>query len=125
MSAETEIAWKRRGTQQFIDANPYAVILIPTIEIKTAAGGKVSTDGSPRLPQILRLIDQATASGTVPGRFRAQDGQQRRATFMLLGPWDAEMSVGDHWTVDGKRYEITEVLPDNGYEQRGMVTYYG
>lgn len=125
MSSASEIAWKQRGTDQFIAANPITLILIPKVEVKTGAGGKVATDGPPRMPQALRLIDQATASGNVPGRFRAQDGQQRRATFMLLGSWDAVMAVGDHWTVNGKRYEITEMLPDNGYEQRGMVTYYG
>lgn len=126
MSVSSEIALKRRGTDQFIAANPVSLTLTPKVEMKTGAGGKVSGDGPARLPQTLRLIDQASSSGTMPGRIRAQDGQQRRATFMLLGPWDSLMAVGDHWTdVEGKRYEITELLPDNGYEKRGMVTCYG
>lgn len=126
MSVESELEWKQRGTVQFIAANPVTLVLIPSVETKTPAGGKVSTDGPARLPQVLRLIDQSTPAGSVPGLLRAQDGAQRQASHMLLGAHDSLMAVGDHWTgADGKRYQVKELLPFNGYEQRGMVVCYG
>jgi hypothetical protein len=125
MNLEQELAFNRHQTGDFIAANPITLILIPKVEARTAAGGKVSADGPARLPQTLRLIDQGSGSGSVPGPIRAADGLQRRATHMLLGMWDAVIQQGDHWTSGGKRYEVLEVLHDNGYEQRGKVICYG
>jgi hypothetical protein len=31
------------------------------------------------------------------------------------------MAVGDTWKVGSTRYEIMELLPDNGYERRARV----
>lgn len=121
MATAAELQIKRRQTLAFIAANPYAVTLIPRVEVRTGAGGRVGSDGPPRLPQTLRLIDQSSASGNSPGALRSQDGLQRKGTHMLLGPYDASMALGDHWTSGGKQYHISELLPDNGYEKRGMV----
>ena len=126
MSVASEIAAKRRGTTAFIAANPTTLALIPVDITRTETGGKLVSDGQARPERVFRVIEQASAYGNNPGLLRAADGQQRRVTFQLLGDWDAEMAVGDHWTdADGVRLEVVELLPYNGYERRGRVVRYG
>lgn len=126
MNGLAELYAQRRVTTDFIASNPTSLALIEAGKVKTAAGGTVRANGPTRVAQTFRVIDQSTASGGVPGPLRTADGVSRRATHQLLGAWDADMAVGDHWIgTDGKRYEIVEVLPENGYERRGRVIAYG
>jgi hypothetical protein len=99
--------------------------LIPVRATRTSSGGTSYLDLPPRAEQTLRLIEQASAYGNSPGLLQSQDGKQRRVTYQLLGQWDAEIGVRDHWTMEGIRYEVAEVLPYNGYERRGQVIQYG
>lgn len=109
------------GTAEFIAAAPVLIALRPKVETKTAAGGKVRENGASRAAQTFRLIPQNSASANNPGVVRNADGVQRKATHVLLGMPDAVMAVGDTWTVGSVRYEILEILPDNGYERRARV----
>jgi hypothetical protein len=126
MSVESELRAKRRGTTAFIAANPSVLILIPTIRTTSASGGKLVSDGLGRDERVFRVIEQASAYGNSPGLLQSADGRQRRVTYQLLGEWDAEIAVGDHWTnAEGVRMEVVELLPYNGYERRGRVVQYG
>lgn len=125
MSTVAELRAKRRQTSAFIAAQPTTIALIPVSKAKTASGGVVTAQVTPRAEQTLRLIDQSTAGGNLPGILRAGDGQQRKITHQLLGAYDAVMAVGDFWMDGNARLEILELLPFNGYERRAMVTRYG
>jgi hypothetical protein len=122
MSIETELRINRRNTLAFIAARPTVITLIPVEKVKTPSGGTRLQDLPPRTAQTLRVIDQNSHTGNVPGLLTSTDGRQLKAVFQLLGPYDAVMAVGDHWAGEGKeRFEIAEMLPFNGYERRGGV----
>jgi hypothetical protein len=116
----------RFNTAQFIAKRPSVIELIPTVKTRTPSGGTALSDGAPRAAQILRLIELTSPSGNSPGRLRTQDGQQLKVTYQLLGQWDAVIEVGDHWEdASGAEYEVKDLLPYNGYEQRAEVTKRG
>jgi len=117
----------RRNTTAFIAARPSVLSLVPVSSLKTASGGTIKGDLPARPPQTLRLIEQTTTSGNAPGRLPTSDGHQLRVVYQLLGDWDAEMAVGDHWTdpASGAGYQIEELMPYNGYERRARVVAYG
>lgn len=126
MSVAAELRAQRRQTAGFIAANAMQLELLPRIRTKTASGYS-TTYGDPRPAQYFRLVDQSTTFlGNVPGRLRSSEGEQRKITHQLVGYWDAQVEVGDKW-VDalGARYEVDEILPDNGYERRAKVIRYG
>jgi PKD repeat protein len=109
------------GTLDFIQANPITLALLPRVETRTAAAGKVRETGPARAAQTFRLVPQNTSSANSPGVVQTADGTQRKATHVLVGMPDAVMAVGDTWKVGSTRYEIMELLPDNGYERRARV----
>lgn len=126
MSIESELRVNRFNTVRFIAARPIAVVLTPVLKVKTSTGGFRYEDLSERASQVFRLIDQNSATGNTPGMLTAIDGRQLKVWSQLLGSYDSEMAVGDHWTDEnGKRCEIGELLPYNGYERRAQVIRYG
>lgn len=116
-----ELALNRRVTQQFIAANPTTLVLQTGAMVKTAGGGKVRSATASRPAQVFRLIAQNSAIGNLPGPQSTGDGEARKSTYQLLGQWDSTMQVGDWWESGGKRFEVIELLPFNGYETRGRV----
>jgi hypothetical protein len=125
MSLQSELETQRRLTDMFIAANPITLALYPAGWVGSPSGGRARSATTPRAAQRFRLIDQSSTAGNSPGPQRAGDGKQRAATHQLLGAYNAVMEIDDWWTAGGKRYEITELLPDNGYERRARVTCYG
>lgn len=122
----TELAVNRENTRAFIAAHPLTLALIPTIRVKSGTGGIQLASGSPRVAQVLRLIEAPSAYGNSPGLIEAADGRQRRVTYQLLGEYTATIEVGDYWLdANGVRYEVVELLPYNDYERRGQVVFYG
>ncbi len=115
-----ELLVNRLNTNAFIAANPILVTLIPRMRSMTGTGLKL-IESDPRPAQVARLIDQTT--GNVQ---QAQDGIQRVDQFQLLLPFDGEVELNDYWEdAFGIRYEVTGILPNNGYERRAEVTRYG
>jgi hypothetical protein len=126
MSNETELRVNRVNTVRFIAARPTEVTLTPVEKVKTSSGGFRWEDRPDRDPQTFRIIDLNVPSGNSPGLLTAIDGKQLKVISQLLGPYDSVMAVGDHWTDEnGKRCEIGELLPYNGYERRAQVIRYG
>lgn len=124
MSLDTERRAQRGVTTRFIAANPSFIVLIPIVQTKTG-DGYTTADGEARDEQIFRLVDQSTELGNLPGRLRSSNGQERKATHQLVGYFDAVFAAGDHWFDETGRYEVDEILPDNGYERRAKVIRYG
>ena len=117
-----ELVVDRINTNAMIAANPVALTLIPRHTVRDGAGSRLIED-APRPLQIGRLLDQQnTASSPAPG----SDGPQRQDVFQLLLGWDGQVELYDYWVDnDGIRYEVTGILPYNGYEVRAEVTRFG
>lgn len=122
-SAELQV--HRLNTAVFISANPVIIELIPRTRLRSGTGTRW-VDGEPRPSQVARLIDQSSASGSIPGVLTTADGVQRKHGYMLLLPWDGEVGIHDYWIgEDGIKWETVDLLPDNGYERRAEVIRYG
>lgn len=116
-----ELVIQRKATDWFIAWNPSEIILIPKIKVKSGSGTK-EEDGTPRGMQVFRLIPQAETTPPVPLN---NGGQERVIDYVLLGPWNADMQIGDHWrNTLGFLLEIFDVT-SNGYEVKGLVEKHG
>lgn len=125
MIPEPELSAHRSVTDAFIAANPSTVTLTPRERVKTGSGTKL-VEGLARPPQVMRIIDQSSPKGPTPGMVIAGDGKQRKVEYQLLGRWDALVGLYDVFTdPQGIRWEVAEILPDNGYERRAQVIRYG
>jgi len=120
-----ELELQRRNTQAFIDSNPTTLTLIPRTRVKRGSGFQW-IEGQPRAPQVLRVIDQSSTRGPVQGSVHTADGVERRVEYQLLGNYQAAIGLYDTWVdANGLRWEIAELLPDNGYERRAQVVRRG
>lgn len=118
-----ELAVHRKNTEWFIAWNPIDLVLIPKVRTKTGSGSVIE-DGPPRPVQRMRLIPQSET--TPPTIIDSGTGQERVISFVLLGTYDAQMDVGDHWTDDaGNYYEVINVNDYNGYEVKGLIEAHG
>lgn len=125
MSRADELRLQRKGTVAFIEANPVSVQLIPRTKVTDGSGSRW-VEEAPRAAQTFRIIDQSTARLSTTVTVRTSDGQERLADFMLLGEHDAVVGLYDVWDdTDGKRYEVAQLYPDNGYEVRAAVVRQG
>jgi|SRR5687768_2529468 len=115
----TERDMQRVQTRAFIDANPTTVTLSPRIRTTLGNGGFKWTTGTPRPPQVVRLVPQTQAL-----LVRTADGVERRVEYILLASWDAQIAKWDVFTHDGDKYEVSELNPSNGYEISAIVTRY-
>lgn len=117
-----ELEYQRNLTTWFIEFEPLDVVLIPRLRTRTASGGSTYADLPPRRVQRMRLIRMSSAQKPLV----TQDGRERIIDFTLMGQWDAEMAVGDHWRdLEGLLYEVVELVPSNGYERKALVVKHG
>lgn len=123
-ASAAELAVNRLNTNAFIAANPMAVELIPRVMHRGGSGTRWE-EKEPRPLQVARLIDQNGGQGPTNIE-RGDDARQRKDQFQLLLPWDGEVEPNDFWVdADGVRYEVTGIIPSNGYERRAAVTRFG
>jgi len=121
-----ELAAQRRITEAFIAANPSLVALIPRSRQKSGSGVRWM-DLPARPAQKVRLIDPGAGVGGVSANTAAGgDGIQRKVPFQLLLPWGGQVGLYDYWVdTEGIRWEVTNLLPYNGYERRAEVIRLG
>jgi hypothetical protein len=124
MLAPAELAIQIKNTIYFINCNPTQLRLTPRTKHKDGSGTRW-TNGEPRPPQTVRLIDQSTARNTIPGRVQASDGVERLTDFILLAAPDAIIELWDFWTDDTGIWEVAEMYPSNQYEIRAAVVRRG
>lgn len=117
-----ELALLRDQTEYFIAAHPIELIVTPVRRQKTSSGGVAQMNMPARPVQRLRLISMsASQKPTI-----TDDGIEREIDLTLLGPWNAQLDVGDWWRdAEGLLYEIVEMVPYNGYEVRALVVKSG
>ena len=112
------ITMQRWLTRAFIASDPTVISLIPTEETVLPNGGKSRVDGIPRIPQKFVVIPMTfDQRPTVTA-----GGVERVISYTLLGLWDAEMELWDHWVGDdGSTYTIVAFADGHGYEKKGLV----
>jgi hypothetical protein len=117
-----ELAAKRDQTVWFIAAHPAWLTLTPVKKERSSSGGTHYVNLPPRPPQKLRLISMsASQKPTI-----TDNGIEREIDLTLLGPWDAQIDIGDWWRDgEGLYYEVLEMVPFNGYEVRALVVKKG
>jgi hypothetical protein len=112
-----ELGVQRKLTHAFIQTQPVELTLIPRERVKQPAGGWAYVDGAPRAPQTMRLVEPSSW----PRPTATADGIERTVDFILLGDWDAELGLFDHFAHDGATWEVVDLLHFNGWERRALV----
>lgn len=120
MLSNVELSIHRRGTDRFIDADPTIITLTPSAEI-WSGGTKTYGAETPRQPQSFKVI----WSGSQDGLVIASEGKARRFDFILVGKHDAEVEIGDFWTVEDQHYQVEWIAPPNGYEVKAGGSSHG
>lgn len=115
ISNEYEMAIHRKGTEYFINADPTSLILVPHVE-QFVGGTKRNVAQSPRPVQIFKII-----WGGDNGIVRQTPNGTRRFDFILVGKYDAEVSVGDQFA----NLVVEYVFPFNGYEVKAGGVIHG
>lgn len=109
-------------TKLFIEQDPTVITLIPVEMVDMASGGTKPVDKTPRAPQIFKMIWQG---GNSTGINTTADGQNRQFDFIMVGEYDAEVEIGDHWTDGSQEYYVDGLEPFNGYEIKAHVKSFG
>jgi hypothetical protein len=87
-----------------------------------ARRGSALVDLPERPVQRMRLISMSASQKPKI----TEDGIEREIDLTLLGSWDCQLDIGDHWTDgEGLSYEVIEMVPYNGYEVRALVVKAG
>lgn len=118
---ETELRVNRRNTLAFIAARPTLIGLERPQRTKLPSGGYKDDTPEQVAAQTFRIIGQTTASGYTP----TTDGTARNVEFVLLGAHDADVRVGDRFVHDSRDMIVNDIIEDNGYELRAVVTQRG
>lgn len=124
MTTAAELRVQRRLTQALIDALPVTLVLTPRSRVSDGSGGWSWVAGSPRTEQVFHLIEFG-GGGEDLQPIRTADGEQRYATFELLGAHDSAMAAGDTFLYGGQEFELVEMMRDNGWERRALVARFG
>ena len=119
-----DLALQRRMTKNFIDLIPATIVLTPSSKVRKPSGGFGWEDGAPRDPLVVTFIE-TSAQGGWPRPTATLDGVERVAEMQIVAEWGAPIAVHDHFTHQGKEWEIIGVFFDNQYETRALVSSRG
>ena len=120
-SNQRELEVMRKQTREFIAHNPVTITFSRGgIKIADGAGGYTTTVGTPIDPQTFRIIPQSGANAT-----RNVDGEEVRPDYVLIGEWDADITMDDSFTLDGRNFDVVFIRLDRSYETWAEVMYRG
>ncbi len=106
-----QLSIHRKGTEKFIDADPTVIELTPSTEV-WSGGTKTYGSETARQPQSFKVIWSGSQNGLVV----TSQGTTRRFDFILVGRHDAQVEIGDFWTLNEQHNQIEWIAPANGYE---------
>lgn len=122
---DIELSIERDLTKAFIDTMPIELILTPRTRTKTSSGGFLFVNGSPRAPQIMRLVEYNSEIGQGPEASFGNSARQRYSQYQLLAEWDALLEVDDIFSYDNDDWNVVEMLYNNQWEKRARVERFG
>ena len=125
MKSPIELRVQKQITKEFIDADVITLVLHTQAKQFTGNNQGMLIAGPDRPAQQFRLIPQQP-SPTSGARANVEEASTGSYQFVLLGEADCDMELYDWWLdlTTGQRLEITTMMPDNGYERKGLVTIY-
>jgi hypothetical protein len=124
LALDEELRVNQLNTIAFIAADPLVLTLSVRGSVRTPSGAFGRERQDERPAQTFRLLMQSPAGGSIEQR--TDDGTERQVDYVLLGCWNAEVDVSDYWDDElGQRWEITSIIPSNGYETRAVVEAHG
>lgn len=118
---DAELAVQRRVTTAFIRSDAQQITLYRTARLDDGAGGFEMASPAPLSAQTMRYIPGIDA----PTRETVADGRRQDPEGFLLAQWDADMQVGDTFTMNGARYEVQSLGENQQYERKGRCIYRG
>lgn len=116
-----ELRIHRLGTSKFISADTSKIELIPRKDL-IVAGTKTFVDLPKKEPQNFRIIWNGDSGIS---RNPGQEGGSRKFDFILVGEYNADISIGDFWTSGDQEFRIEYIYPDNEYEVKAGGVSYG
>lgn len=104
-----EIDTLRRQNRWYIADDPYTIQLVPYPEVASPAGGRTRAAGTPRTPQIVRLIpaDRTRTTTNAPNT----PSTQTEVSVKIIGDADLQIEEGDRFMHNGLEYRVTDVQP--------------
>jgi hypothetical protein len=112
----------RNLTHLYIAENPVEVVLVPNALVQTPSGGRDWLPGPARSSQTCRLIESTGQQD--PGSQKGADGFQVEQDYQLMLEWDATIGLHDKFTLQGRSWDVIDLMPENGYERRAVVRRY-
>lgn len=113
---------QRQVTAAFIANDPTTAVLIPSARVKTASGGYVQEDGTPRIPQTFKMSLLSADIGN-QGKVTTVAGVERLEEYHLIGPHDMLIEQGDYWIdSEGTKFEVMGFSHGWGYMTKAFVT---
>ena len=116
-----ELHVQRELTEWFINTMPVFIALTPRQRVRSSSGGYSWQDQPPRETQTLRLCEPPDPGLQVQG----SDGKLRDVQWLLVARWDAVLGRYDAFELDGRQWEVSDLMPYNGWERRAAVTARG
>lgn len=120
MLSNIELSIHRKGTERFINGDPTEIVLTPSSEVWSGGTKTYGTD-TERQPQTFKII----WSGSETGLVVKSQGTTRRFDFILVGKYDAQVEIGDFWTLNDQHFQVEWVAPANGYEVKAGGSSHG
>jgi SPP1 family predicted phage head-tail adaptor len=117
---DRELAVLRKQTAAFIRDNPVTITLNRNVRTPNGKGGFTVTP-TPQDPQTFRKVP-VNAGQT---QTRNIDGVEVQPKFVLIGPYDADVTNDDTFIIDGHNYNVDFVRDDHRYETWVEATYVG
>jgi hypothetical protein len=125
LSRQIGLSELRDQTQWFIDDDPTTISLIPksTPVRKPSGGYDYKGTVTPKAPQTFKIIP--TGAGWSNPVTETDGGFASRAAYVLVGTYNSDMDIGDHWSDGDVTYTIADFLVKNDYEIKANVTAFG
>ncbi len=108
----------RYNTKIYIMEDPTWIIFQRKTKVRKAGGGHDKVP-MPIPAQVFRFINQGTGPGV---QVTGEGDDVRRAPYVLLGLYNADVDVDDSWVDGDIQYRVDGVVPNNNYETRIHVT---
>lgn len=100
-----ELVSQKRQTAGYIKADPTPIILVRNERVRTASGGWADSETT-LASQTFKFLPASLAQQyTTP----AVGGRAIVASDQLMGRWDADVEVGDTFSLDDENFEVGEV----------------
>ncbi len=113
------LMWQIRQTTAYIADDPTSVALVPSARVATSSGGFTETDGAPRAPQDVKLIELAFDQRPTT----TLAGVERLIDYHLVGLPDMAIAVGDYWIdEDGCRWDVVGFSEGWEWETKAFVS---